>query len=91
MFKALIAKRIAKIAAGGIGALLAAVGGITSIGVLQPAVEKAADYAAKAVESYCELPLVDRSRFRDEVNERLANAAIPLPARIEVTCPTDQP
>lgn len=88
--KALLAKilkaRLAKVAAGGLGAVLATIGGITSIGVLQPAVERSSDYAAKAVEMYCELPIVDRERFRAEVNERLGTTAL-----ITVRCAVDPP
>lgn len=88
MFKALIAKRVAKIAAGGLGAILAAIGGLTTIGVLQPAVERAADYGAQAVQIYCELPPVDRARFGDEVSERLA--AVAFAGEVRVVCPADQ-
>lgn len=80
----LLKARLAKLAAGGVGALLAAIGGVTTIGALQPAVEKSSDYAARAVEMYCELPLVDRDRFRAEVNERLGATAL-----ITVRCALD--
>lgn len=79
----LLAKRGGKIIASAIGAVLA--GGITSIALLQPAVEKAADYGAKTVELYCNLPAVDRDRFRAEVNERLES----LGADVAVRCPVD--
>lgn len=85
-----LAKRSGKIIAGALGTLLA--GGITSIAMLQPAVEKAADYGAKAVGLYCKLPAVDRERFRTEVEERLqvqALAAQTNVAAIRVTCPLD--
>jgi hypothetical protein len=88
MFKAFIANRLTKVAAGGIGAILAAIGGVTTIGVLQPAVEKAADYGARAVRGYCELPLSDRERFRDEVRERLD--AVAFNGEVRVICPSDQ-
>ena len=79
-----------KVLAGGVGALLAAIGGLTSLKVLQPAVERAADYGAKAVALYCELPAVDRERFRAEVNERLAaNPATFGAADVRVTCSSD--
>lgn len=92
MFKAIIARRLAKYAGGGIGALLAAIGGITSIGALQPAVEKTSDAAAKTVELYCELPLLDRERFRSEIMERLNTLALAngtSAATVRVTCPLD--
>jgi hypothetical protein len=88
----LLTKRFSKVAGGGIGAILAAIGGITSIQVLQPAVEKASDYAAKTVELYCELPEVDRIRFRTEVMERLLARSIELgttSADVRVSCPLD--
>lgn len=88
MLKALIAARFAKLAAGGVGAILAAIGGLTTISALQPAVEKASDYAAKTVQIYCELPLGDRQRFRDEVRERFA--AVAFNGDVRVTCPSDQ-
>jgi len=87
MFKKLIANKFAKLAGGGIGAILAAIGGLTSLQVLQPAVEKASDYAASTVELYCELPVVDRARFRAEVAERLAAKA--FAAQVSVSCPGD--
>lgn len=87
MFKKLIQARLSKIIGGGLGALFAAIGGVTTIGVLQPAVEKASDYGAKAVELYCELPAVDRARFRAEVEERLAAAG--FVGQISVRCPAD--
>lgn len=73
-----------KLASVGIGGVLAAFGGITALGVLQPAVEKASDYGAKAVSIYCELPAVDRDRFRSEVAERL-----PAGYAVRVSCPAD--
>lgn len=88
MLKKLLSKKIAKLAGGGIGAILAAIGGITSVQVLQPAVEKASDYAAATVQLYCGLPTVDRARFRSEVQERLAAEA--FDAEVSVTCPQDR-
>lgn len=79
--KGFFAKRGAKLVTAALGAVLA--GGVTSIAFLQPAVEKAADYGAKTVEAYCNLPAVDRDRFRAEVNERLEA----LGADVRVTCP----
>jgi hypothetical protein len=79
----ILAKRGGKIIAAVLGSVL--VGGVTSIQMLQPAVEKAADYGAKTVELYCGLPSVDRDRFRAEVNERLQA----LGADVRVTCPVD--
>lgn len=87
MFKKLIAKRLTKLAGGGIGAVLAAIGGLTSVQWLQPAVEKASDYAASTVRAYCELPLIDRERFRLEVTERLE--AKSFAGGVSVTCPQD--
>lgn len=81
--KTLLAKRGVKLVSGAVAALLA--GGITTISLLQPAVEKAADYGAKTVELYCSLPSIDRDRFRAEVNERLEA----LGADVRVTCPVD--
>lgn len=81
--KTLLAKRGAKLIAGAVATLVA--GGITSISLLQPAVEKAADYGAKTVALYCNLPAVDRDRFRAEVNERLQS----LGADVAVRCPVD--
>jgi hypothetical protein len=78
-----LAKRSGKIVAAVLGTAL--VGGVTSIQMLQPAVEKAADYGAKTVELYCNLPAVDRDRFRAEVNERLQA----LGADVAVRCPVD--
>lgn len=72
MFKALLQNQLAKWTAGGVFAFLAAVGGVTSMQWAQPAVEKTADYAARAVVLYCKLPAVDRQRMRAEVLERLA-------------------
>lgn len=92
MFKRLALKfvqaKLTRVAAGGIGAVLAAVGGLTSISALQGAVEKASDYGARAVAIYCELPPVDRDRFRAEVNERLLLDA--PGAAVQVTCPADE-
>lgn len=85
-----LAKRSGKIIAGALTTLLA--GGITSIAMMQPAVEKAADYGAKAVKLYCKLPAVDRERFRTEVEERLivqATADKSNVAAVRVTCPLD--
>lgn len=82
MLKAFLAKRAGKLITAALGAVVA--GGITSIQLLQPAVEKAADYGAKSVELYCQLPAVDRARFRDEVNERLA---VGVRASVTVACP----
>lgn len=87
MFTRFISKRLAKLISGGLGAVLAAIGGITTIEALQPAVEKASDYGAKAVELYCELPAVDRARFRAEVDERLAASG--FVGQISVRCPAD--
>lgn len=90
ILKAILAKRLGKLAAGGVGAILAAVGGLTSIKALQPAVEKASDLGASAVLIYCELPAGDRERFRYEVTERLAAAGDGAQfARVAVTCPGD--
>lgn len=71
LFARILSKQAAKLAGMGVGTLLAAIGGLTSVKSLQPVVERASDYAAKTVELYCELPLVDRERFRAEVHERL--------------------
>lgn len=89
MLKKFLAKRAGKVIAAALGTVLA--GGITSIAVLQPAVEKTADYAASAIEGYCKLPAVDRTRFRDEVNERLQKQGNPLFASVAITivCPAD--
>jgi hypothetical protein len=89
MFKKLLANKVARLTAGGLGALLAAIGGLTSLAYLQPAVEKSADYAAKAVTLYCKLPLVDRRRFRTEVNERIAGKTSGEIATVTVRCPGD--
>lgn len=89
---ALARKHVAKLLAGGVGAILAAIGGVTTIKAVQPAVEKASDYGARAVEIYCELPQVDRDRFRSEVMERLTERARSLgtsSADIRVTCPLE--
>jgi hypothetical protein len=83
----LIAARLGKILAGGLGTILATIGGITSIKAVQPVVEKASDYGAKAVMYYCELPLVDRQRFHAEVFERLQNAG--FAGSVVVSCPAD--
>jgi hypothetical protein len=88
----LIQARLTKAAGAGLGALLAAIGGVTSIQVLQPAVEKASDYGARAAEIYCELPLVDRERFRSEVLERLVARAQETGSGtidVRVSCPVD--
>lgn len=76
MFKKLLTRQVAKLAGMGIGAILAAIGGLTSIQQLQPVVERASDYAAKTVKLYCELPLIDRERFRMEVHERLGEGYV---------------
>ncbi len=92
IFRKIFSKQIAKLTGGGIGAVLAAIGGITSVGFLQPAVEKTSDAAAKTVALYCELPLVDRERFASEIMERLAARAVALntaTATVRVTCPVD--
>lgn len=86
----IIRNQIARLAAGGIGAILAAIGGVTTIDALQPAVEKASDAAAKTLELYCKLPEIDRMRFRSEVMERaqeVARATNATAADVRVTCP----
>ena len=85
----LLQHKFSKLTGKSVAALLAAIGGVTSYQALQPAVEKASDYGAKAVGIYCALPLVDRQRFRDEVNERLASSTETQKATVRVTCPTD--
>jgi hypothetical protein len=82
-FQKLLSNRLAQMVGGGVGAFLAAIGGLTTIDALQPAIERTSDYAARTVRLYCELPPVDRARFGDEVNERLTGA------RVTVTCPQD--
>lgn len=86
MLKKLLAKKLAKFAGGGIGTILAAIGGVTSFQWAQPAVEKASDYGARAVDIYCELPSVDRQRFRTEVAERLALSG----NAVSVSCVADE-
>jgi hypothetical protein len=86
MLKKLFSRQFAKLAGGSLGAILAAIGGLTSIQWAQPAVEKASDYGARAVDIYCELPEVDRARFRVEVSERLATSG----NAVDVRCAGDQ-
>lgn len=85
----ILTNRAAKIVGGGLATLLSLIGGITSFEAVQPAVEKASDYAAKAVELYCHLPAIDRERFRAEVDERLIASSVPPAAQLRVICPAD--
>lgn len=87
LIEALLKARFGKLLAGGLGAVLAAIGGLTTMEALQPDVEKAADLAARGVVLYCELPRMDRDRFRSEVLERLSDAKVP--AAVRVVCPQD--
>lgn len=92
MFSKIIKHQLSKIAGLGLGGILAAIGGFTSIEWVQPAVEKASDYAASTVRLYCELPSVDRERFRSEVMERLELVAVKTGttvAEVRVLCPLD--
>lgn len=81
----LLSKRLGKAAGGGLFAILAAIGGVTSIGALRPAVDKAAEYAAQAVTIYCQLPEIDRETFGAKVDAQLHGAA--FTARVTVQCP----
>jgi hypothetical protein len=86
MFKKILSRKFAKLVGGGLGTVLAAIGGLTSIQWAQPAVEKASDYGARVVDLYCELPAVDRQRFRVEVRERLASSG----NAVTVSCAADE-
>lgn len=81
-----IMSKVAKVTAGGLGAILAAVGGFTSISALQPAVDKATDYAARGISMYCELPQIDRAEFRRRVAEQLRDSG----NAVTVTCAGDR-
>ena len=56
-----------------------ALGGCAAFG---DAVEKSTAEIGRGIDRYCELPLVDRARIRDRVNDQTS-------ATVLVTCPGD--